>query len=328
MGIFAAQEQDKLTAKMSNFNLHILGCGSAKPTLRHNPTCQVVEHNGNLYMVDCGEGAQTMMARMHLRMSRLQHIFISHLHGDHCFGLPGLVSTMALHGKGGSITIHIFKDGAELFGNMFRYFVRDIPMQINFDIIEYGNHVIYEDSVLKISTIPLKHRVPAVGFLFEEKPKLRHINGEMAKFHQVPLYMMNSIREGADFVKPDGTVVANSILTTAPTPSVRYAYCSDTMPASKIAPVVEGVDWMYHEATYANDNIRAARERFHSTAEQAATLTRDANVGNLIIGHYSSRYDDETVLLSEARSVYPRTILADEGMHIDLLKGFDAQNLR
>ena len=203
MGIFAAQEQDKLTAKMSNFNLHILGCGSAKPTLRHNPTCQVVEHNGNLYMVDCGEGAQTMMARMHLRMSRLQHIFISHLHGDHCFGLPGLVSTMALHGKGGSITIHIFKDGAELFGNMFRYFVRDIPMQINFDIIEYGNHVIYEDSVLKISTIPLKHRVPAVGFLFEEKPKLRHINGEMAKFHQVPLYMMNSIREGADFVKPD-----------------------------------------------------------------------------------------------------------------------------
>lgn len=305
---------------MAKFQLNILGCGSAKCTIRHLPTSQVIDYKENLFMIDCGEGAQAMLSKMRLKYTRLNHIFISHLHGDHCFGLPGLLSTLGLQGKGGKVIIHTFKDGAKVFGDFLKYFCREMPFEIEFDIIEYGNNVIYEDDSLTISTLPLKHRVPAVGFLFKEKPKLRHVNGEMAKFHKVPLYFMQNLREGEDFVKPDGTVVPNKILTTDCDKSLSYAFCSDTMPTKKILPMLEGVTWLYHEATYGNDNVLRAKETCHSTARQAAEIAKQVGAENLILGHYSSRYKDESILLNEAREVFPNTILANEGLKIDFLK--------
>lgn len=305
---------------MAKFQLNILGCGSAKPSAMHQPTSQVVDYHDNLYMIDCGEGTQSNFAKMRLKYNRLNHIFISHLHGDHCFGLPGLVSTLGLLGKGGTLTIHVFKDGAELFGNLFNYFCREMPFEIVFNIIEYGNNVIYEDENLKISTIPLKHRIPSVGFLFEEKPKLRHIDGEMAKFHNIPISWMHRIKCGEDYVKDDGTIIPNAHITKESDPCIKYAYCSDTMPVAKVIPIIKGVDWLYHESTFANDNVKRAKDTFHSTARQAGEVALKAQAKNLILGHYSSRYKDESILLNEAQEVFPNTILGSECMRIDFIK--------
>ncbi|MDD2961136.1 MAG: ribonuclease Z [Muribaculaceae bacterium] len=304
---------------MAKFQLNILGCGSAKPTPRHNPSSQVINFRDNLFMIDCGEGTQSMMLRMGLNLNRLNHIFISHLHGDHCFGLPGLVSTMALQGKGGTLTIHINKDGAKLFGDMFNYFCRECPFEIKFNIIEYGDNIIYEDNSIVVRTIPLKHRVPTVGFLFEEKPKMRHINREMTDYFKVPVYKMDAIRNGEDFVLENGEIIANSRLTKDADPCIKYAYCSDTMLTDKYIPTIKDVDWLYHEATYDNANEKNARSRYHSTTTQAAEAAIRANAKNLIIGHFSSRYHNEELLLQEARAVFPNTILANEGLKIDFI---------
>ena len=303
---------------MGRVELNILGCGSAKPTLIHHPSCQVLNVHDKLFMIDCGEGAQTMLMKMGLKWSRLSHIFISHLHGDHCFGLLGLLSTMGLQNHGGEIVIHTIRDGITLFKAQTDYFCREMPFKITFDEISVGHAEVYADDAVTISTFPLKHRVPTVGFLFEERQGGRHINGEMARFHGVPIYFMNNLRAGEDFVKPDGTVIANELLTTTPTPAVRYAYVSDTMPAEKYLPYIEGVDWLYHESTYASEHAADAKARFHSTAAQAAEVARKVGAKNLILGHYSSRYRDESVLLNEARAIFPSTILSNEGMKIPM----------
>ena len=304
---------------MAKFQINFLGCGSATSTLQHLPSSQILNIRDNLFMIDCGEGSQLQMRRMKLKFSRLNHIFISHLHGDHCFGLPGLVSTLGLLGKGGTLVIHIFKDGAEQFGRMFDYFCRDSPYNIEFNIITMSSSLIYEDDAITVKTIPLKHRIPAVGFLFEEKPKLRHIRGEMIGFYNIPRFKINQIREGSDFITESGMVIPNDCLTLPAERAIRYAYCSDTAPAQKIIPFIEGVDCLYHEATYGNDYEMQARKRFHSTARQAAEVALKANVKELIIGHYSSRYPDNNVLLEEAKEVFPNTILSNEGLQIDLL---------
>lgn len=304
---------------MSKFQINFLGCGSATSSLQHLPSSQVLNIRDNLFMIDCGEGTQLQMRKMKLKFSRLNHIFISHLHGDHCFGLPGLVSTLGLLGKGGTLVIHVFKDGAEQFGRMFDYFCRDMPYNIEFNIITMSPATIYEDNAITVKNIPLKHRIPTVGFLFEEKPKLRHINGEMIGFYDIPRFKLNQIREGSDFVTDAGVVIPNERLTLPAEPAIRYAYCSDTSPAQKIIPFIEGVDCLYHEATYGNDYEMQARKRFHSTARQAAEVAVKANAKKLIIGHYSSRYSDNNILLEEAREIFPNTILSNEGLQIDLI---------
>ena len=197
------------------------------PTLRHLPSCQVIDFRNNLMMVDCGEGAQLSMRRARLKYSRLSHIFLSHLHGDHCLGLPGLLSTLALTGKeGGTITIHTFKEGAAIFRRIMDFFCRETPFDIQYDIIAPGtDDVIWESDALEVRAFPLIHRVPTTGFIFKEKPKLRHIIGDAVAFHQVPVREMQAIKAGADFVKPDGTVIANERLTRPADPSMSYAYC-------------------------------------------------------------------------------------------------------
>ncbi len=305
---------------MTRLELNILGCGSATMTPRHQPSCQVLNVRDNLMMIDCGEGAQLAFRRMRLKPMRLNHIFISHLHGDHCFGLPGLVSTLALLNRTNSLTIHTFKDGAEIFGNMLDYFCRERPFEVRFNIIDTHKRVIWEDDAMTVSTFPLVHRVPAVGFLFKEKPKPRHIIGEEVKRLDVPHYAMNALRAGEDWISPQGVIVPNGQLTTAASPSISYAYCSDTRFSRRVIKNVEGVDWLYHEATY-DDSLRIkAHKRYHSTAIEAATVAREAGAGQLILGHFSKRYENETPLLQEAQSVFSNTCLANEGMVIDLNK--------
>ena len=303
---------------MTRLELNILGCGSATMTPRHQPSCQVLNVRGHLMMIDCGEGAQLEMQRRHLKFSRLKNIFISHLHGDHCFGLLGLLSTMALHNIGGTVTVHIFKDGAELFGRMLDFFCRDRSYDLRFNIIDTHKRLIYEDDAITVTTFPLVHRVPAVGFLFQEKPKLRHIVGEEVARLGVPHYAINSLRQGQDWITPEGIIIPNGQLTTAADPAISYAYCSDTKFSRRVIKSVEGVDWLYHEATYDHSLHVKAHKRYHSTALEAATVAREAGVKRLILGHFSKRYTDETPLLDEARSVFPQTLLANEGLTIDL----------
>lgn len=305
---------------MARFTLNILGCGSAKPTAQHLPSCQVVDFRDKLYMIDCGEGAQHTFAQMRLRPSRLTHIFISHLHGDHFLGLPGLLSSMSLMDKEGEIVVHTFADGAKLIGELMDYIDRHRSYDLRFNIIKEGHEVIYEDEALRVSTLPLKHSVPAVGFLFEEKAKPRHLLGDMAEYYGIPMWQRAAIKAGADFVKPDGTVIPNSHLTREADPPVRYAYCSDTMPSERLIPMIEGVDWLYHEATYDSSRADKARHYCHSTAAQAAEVARRAQVKNLIIGHYSARYDTPDLLLDEARAIFPDTIAARELQRIKFLK--------
>ena len=303
---------------MTRLELNILGCGSATMTPRHQPSCQVLNVRDNLMMIDCGEGAQLAVRRMKLKLMRLNHIFISHLHGDHCFGLPGLISTMALLNRTGSLTIHTFKDGADLFGQMLDYFCRERPFEVRFNIIDTHKRIIWEDDALTVATFPLVHRVPAVGFLFREKPKLRHIVGEEVARLGVPHYAMNSLRQGQDWITPEGVIVPNNQLTTPADAAISYAYCSDTKFSRRVIKNVEGVDWLYHEATYDESLRIKAHKRYHSTALEAATVAREAGVKQLILGHFSKRYLDETPLLQEAQAVFPSTRLADEGLVIDL----------
>ena len=303
---------------MTRLELNILGCGSATMTPRHQPSCQVLNVRDNLAMIDCGEGAQLAVRRMGLKLMRLNHIFISHLHGDHCFGLPGLVSTMALLNRTNSLTIHTFKDGAELFGQMLDYFCRERPFEVRFNVIDTHKRVIWEDNAMTVTSFPLVHRVPAVGFLFREKPKMRHIIGDEVRRLGIPHYAMNSLRQGQDWITPEGGIIPNDQLTTPADHAISYAYCSDTKYSKRVIKHVEGVDWLYHEATY-DDSLRIkAHKRYHSTALEAATVAREAGVRQLILGHFSKRYLDDTILLNEAQTVFPATRLANEGLTIDL----------
>ncbi len=305
---------------MAKFQINILGCGSATPTARHQPSCQVIDFRDRLFMIDCGEGAQLQFRRMGLKFSRLRHIFISHLHGDHLFGLPGLLSTMDLHQVEGTVTVHIFPDGARLLKEWMDYFCRSEEMKIEYDIITPGRRgIIYEDHALTVEAFPLYHRTECSGFIFREKPKPRHINGEMAKYYNVPAFMLPRIKAGEDFTTPDGTVIPNLRLTTDPDPAMSYAYCSDTSMNPRVAEAVKGVDTIYHEATYDDSLAATARERGHSTAREAATIAAMAGARRLIIGHYSKRYNNEQILLDQAREAFPDVTLANEGLKIDLL---------
>lgn len=304
---------------MADFKVFVLGCGSAKPSVRHLPSCQAIEYRGKLMLVDCGEGAQLSICRQHLNFSRLTDVFISHLHGDHLLGLPGLLSTLSLHGKGGKVRVHIFEKGARLMHEILSTVGHETSFEIEYDILDpNGTHVIYEDNALTVKSFPLYHSVPCVGFRFDEKPKPRHLRGDMAKFLEIPVRELTGIKAGADFVRADGTVFTNDRLTTPADPSASYAYCSDTMFNPAVAESVRGVDLLYHEATYGDELAVKGDERGHSTASEAAEIARLAGAKRLLIGHYSSRYNDTVELLQQARAVFPDTIAATEGMKIDL----------
>lgn len=304
---------------MEKFELHVLGCGSALPTTRHFPTSQIVNVRDKLFMIDCGEGAQLQFRKSRLKFSRLNHIFISHLHGDHCFGLLGLISTLNLLGRTAELHIHSPKGLEDLMIPMLDFFNRQMTYKVLFH--EFGTKeaaVVYEDRSLTVTTIPLRHRMPCCGFLFAEKPGPNHILRDMIDFYQVPVYELNRIKNGADYVTPEGEVIPNARLARPSAAPRRYAYCSDTIYLPSVTEQVKGVDLLFHEATFAEDAAPRAKETFHTTASQAARIARDAEVKKLLIGHFSARYDDEQVLLDEARVVFPNTQLAKETLCISV----------
>ena len=304
---------------MDKFEVNVLGCGSALPTMRHLASAQVVNSRDKLFMVDCGEGTQLQLRRMKIKFSRLAHLFVSHMHGDHVFGLPGLLSTLGMLGRTGEFVIHAHADAEAVFRPMLDYFCRELPFPVRFHSVAPTRHeLIYEDRGMEVYSLPLRHRMPTMGFLFKEKQKERHLRADMIAFWKVPIRDLQSIKDGADWVAPDGTVVPNRALTKDADAPRSYAYCSDTAYCESLIPLLEGVDLLYHEATFAEDAIARARETFHSTARQAAEIARRAHVKRLMIGHYSARYDDDTVLLREAQEVFPNTILANEGMRVDV----------
>lgn len=306
---------------MDKFEVQILGCGSAKPTVRHTTSSQLVELREKLFMVDCGEGTQLQMCRFHTSYARLNHIFISHLHGDHCFGLIGLISTLGMLGRGQSAALHIhaFPELEMLLRPQLDFFCKDMAYEVVFHPFDPDtSEIIYNDRSLTVQTIPLNHRIPCSGFLFREKPTPRHILRKMIDFYEIPISQINLIKNGADFLTNEGEVVPNERLTTPSAPPRSYAYCCDTAPTSSIIPLIQGVDVLYHDATFASSEHARARATFHSTASRAAEIASAAKVEKLVLGHFSSRYFDEKVLLEEAQAIFPNTITATEGMYISI----------
>lgn len=300
---------------MEAFDLHILGCGSALPTSLHYPTSQVLNVREKLFMIDCGEGAQMQFRKSKLKFSRLNHIFISHFHGDHCFGLPGLVSTLGLLGRTADLHIYLPEGVDEAFKQMMNIFCYGLQFNMVYHPFDATQRsMIYEDRSLTVETIPLKHRIPCAGFLFREKPGLRHIVRDMCDFHRVPVSYYGLLKVGEDFVNDDGDVIPNGILTKAADPARSYAYCSDTAYIPELKEQLHDVDLLFHEATFSDDDMPRAIETFHSTAGQAAAVARDAGVKKLMIGHYSARYTDNSILLNQARRIFPDTMLSNEGM--------------
>lgn len=304
---------------MEKFELHILGCGSALPTTRHFATSQVLNVRDKLFMIDCGEGCQMQFRRSRLKFSRLNHIFISHLHGDHCFGLLGLISSFGLLGR--TADLHIYSPAGleELLQPMLKFFCDNLPYKVFFHAFETKRPtLIYEDRSLTVTTIPLKHRIACCGFLFAKQPTLNHIIRDMVDFYEIPLYELNRIKSGEDYVTADGTVVPNARLTIPADPPRKYAYCSDTIYRESVIEQIKEVNLLFHEATFAQKEQARARETFHTTAAQAATIAKKANVKQLVIGHFSARYEDESVLLEEAQMVFPETILARENLCVTI----------
>lgn len=304
---------------MEKFELHILGCGSALPTTRHFATSQVVNLRDKLFMIDCGEGAQMQLRKSRLKFSRLNHIFISHLHGDHCFGLMGLISTFGLLGRTSELHIHSPKGLEELLTPMLNFFCHTLAYKVIFHEFDTRQtSVVYEDRSMTVTTIPLQHRIPCCGFLFAEKARPNHIIRDMVDFYKVPVYELNRIKNGSDYVTPEGEVIANTRLTRPSDPPRKYAYCSDTIFRPEIVEQLSGVDLLFHEATFAESELARAKETYHTTAAQAARIALEAGVRQLVIGHFSARYEDESILLKEASAVFPNTILAKENLCISL----------
>ena len=304
---------------MEKFELHILGCGSALPTTRHFATSQVVNLRDKLFMIDCGEGTQMQLRKSRLKFSRLNHIFISHLHGDHCFGLMGLISTFGLLGRTAELHIHSPKGLEELLTPMLNFFCHTLAYKVIFHEFDTRQtSVVYEDRSMTVTTIPLQHRIPCCGFLFAEKARPNHIIRDMVDFYKVPVYELNRIKNGSYYVTPEGEVIANTRLTRPSDPPRKYAYCSDTIFRPEIVKQLSGVDLLFHEATFAESELARAKETYHTTAAQAARIALEAGVRQLVIGHFSARYEDESILLKEASAVFPNTILAKENLCISL----------
>ena len=303
---------------MSNFTINLLGCGSAKPSVRHNQSCTIINYREALYMIDCGEGTQQTMQRMRLKFSRLRHIFLTHLHGDHLLGLPGLLQTLSLNGHCGKVTLHTFKEGIKFIDRIRAFFGYELGYELEYDVLEPEHGIVLDTDSLRVEALPLNHRVPCVGYLFREKEQQRHLVPDMLEFHNVPVAWRPRIKNGEDFVKPDGTVIPNRYLTRDADPSVSYAHLSDTAYKPALAPMIHGVDCILHDATYGKDRAPQALERGHSTARQAAMLAKEAEAGKLILSHFSSAYKDETPLLEQAKEIFPATIIGSEGMRIPL----------
>ena len=296
------------------FSVTILGSSSALPTTKRYPTAQVLNVSERFFLIDCGEGTQLQLRKNKIRFSRINHIFISHLHGDHVFGLIGLISTFGLLGREKDLHIHAYKDLEKLLNPLLDYFCRDIKFSVvHHPLPEGRSEKIYEDKRVEVISFPLKHRVPTCGFLFREKPKEANVIKSAIEKYDLGIADIVKLKKGGDFYDKKGMLVDPSELVTPPPPPRSYAFCSDTGYHPAVIPVIKNVDLLYHEATFACKDEELAIKTTHSTACQAAMTAKNANVKKLILGHFSSRYDDLSVLLDEAREIFPDSYLVNDG---------------
>lgn len=304
---------------MNKFKVHILGCGSALPTVNHLPTSQVLDIRGKLMMIDCGEGSQRQFRIMHLNFSRIINIFISHLHGDHCFGLPGMLSTMGLVGRTnrlnifGPIGLKSFIDSfLSIFGQYINYEIEVIELPHESGVVAF------EDKSCVVHTLQLNHRITTIGYVFSEKVANRHLVKDMISFYNVPISMYKDIINGADFVTESGMIIKNNRLTRDGTPSRKYAFLSDTTYQPSLLPFLDDVTTMYHEATFLKVDSDRAYQTGHSTTIDAANMARKSKVNKLLIGHYSARYNNTKTFEFEAKEIFLDTIAVQEGDTFDI----------
>lgn len=301
---------------MGPFQVTILGCSSATPTFDRHPTSQFLVANDRHFLIDCGEAAQIQLRKFKLKFSKINQIFISHLHGDHIFGLPGLLSTFHLSGRTNGLTIYGPEGLKEILDVTFKYSETNLRFPLTLVPVDpFNSRVIYEDKMLEVVSIPLKHRIPCSGFLFREKKYPRSLIKDLVE--DLPLEVLPRLKKGEDVVLENGRLVKSADVSREPATPRSYAFCSDTAYDESIIPYIKDVSVLYHEATFSSELSKRAKETFHSTAQQAATIAKKSNAGKLYIGHYSARYSDLSVLLREAREIFPETYLSKEGETYD-----------
>ena len=303
-----------------SFKLTVLGCSSATPTLFRHSSAQILNVNERLFLIDCGEGAQMQMRRFKIKFQRIDHIFISHLHGDHYLGLVGFLLTLHLLGRKNELHVYANENLKRIIDLQFEVSETTLQYPLIFHAIEDKEPMlIYDDDNISVQTIPLLHRIPTTGFLFKEKIKKPKIRKEIMSNLSVPVEAYKEIINGSDFIDTlTGRVYKNKELTLQPANAVSFAYCSDTGYTESYLPLINKVDLLYHEATFMHDKISHAREKYHCTSIDAANIALKASAAKLLIGHFSARYDDLTPLLEEAQSVFKNTLLAEEGLTYDI----------
>ena len=305
----------------SAMKLTVLGSSSALPTSGRYPSAHVLNEHERLFLIDCGEGTQMQLRKTRIRFGKINHIFISHLHGDHVFGLYGLLSTFSLMGRKNPIHLYAPENYQHILSSHLNDF--DIHLSFEIDFIPlYGKDPvqILDDKYITVTSFPLQHRVPAYGFLFREKLSERNIIKECIDKLQIPLIRIPAIKKGEDFITPDGVVIKNEDITIPPSKPLSYAYCSDTKYFKRLASFVKGVSLLYHEATFDKSKEDLAEITGHSTTLDAARTALDANVGTLLIGHFSARYKDISFLVDEARELFPATFPAIDGESLEVGK--------
>ena len=301
------------------FELNILGSGSSAPTLYRNPTSQVLNVNENLYMIDCAEGTQVQLRKFKVKFQKINHVFISHLHGDHYLGLIGFIQSMHLLGRKTELHIYAHPDLQDIVQLHNKVSQTYLKYPVRFHALSYTEKtLIHEDSKTRVYSFPLKHRIPTCGFLFEEKEREKTISKQAIADYYIPVSEIRKIKCGADFRTENGKIIPNELLTLPAIAPRKFAFCSDTVFDESIVSYISGVDLLYHEATFLSDLTKRAKETFHSTAFQAASIAEMAKAKKLLIGHFSVRYKKQEEFLTEAKSVFSETILAQDGMKISI----------
>lgn len=299
--------------------LTILGCHSATPRYDAYPTSQVLEVKGHLFLIDCGEGTQVQLRRCKVKFARIKHIFISHLHGDHFFGLVGLISTFRLLGREEALHIYGPKGIKEAITLQLKLGKSWTNYELRFTELESNTPItIFEDDKVTVKTIPLKHRVYTNGFLFSEKPSERNLDYEAAVNYKIDQAYFNKAKQGFDIENREGKLIKNELITKDPLSPKSYSYCSDTAYYPEIIPIINNSTALYHEATFLDEHHDLATKTMHSTAKEAAAIAKKANVGQLILGHYSGRYKNTSLFKEEASLLFENVLLASDGKVFEL----------
>ncbi|MCC6726242.1 MAG: ribonuclease Z [Saprospiraceae bacterium] len=297
-----------------SFSLTILGVNAATPAFGRFPTSQVLQAHNHYFLLDCGEGTQMRMSDFSIPRHKIQQIFISHLHGDHVFGLPGLLFSYDLNGR--QTPLHIYAPhGLEAMVAAQLRPGGSLSYPLHFHVVDtQSSNLVFENETVTVQAIPLKHGIPTVGYVFREKPRPLNIRSEKIAEHQLSIPQIKAAKSGEDVLLENGILLRNAELTLPPAPLCSYAFLTDTMADDSVLPYIEGVSLLYHDTTFCDDFAENAALTMHSTARQAAELARKAGVGQLICGHYSSRYRELGVFLEEAKPIFENTVLGEEGM--------------